>query len=281
MNELSLTTEVELNDGHAIPQLGFGVFQITDPEECATAVKTALDVGYRHFDTATVYQNEAFLGRTLEESGVAREDLFLTTKCWISDFGRESTRAALETSLSKLKTDYVDLYLLHWPEDGSMMAAWEALLAMREEGKCRSIGVSNFTLARFEKFFFTHTDEVPAVNQIEQHPLRSQGDTQAYCEEKGIAVESYSPLARAECLSNPELKRLAEETGKTPAQVILRWHLQHDRIVIPKSVHPERIRQNAEVFDFDLSDDQMARVDALNRDESVISWRPNDGKGWY
>lgn len=279
--DLSLQSKIDLNDGHAIPQLGFGVFQITDPAELSTAVECALDCGYRHFDTAKVYKNEASLGEVLAKSGVPREELYLTTKCWLSDFSKTKTRETFESSLEKLQSDYVDLYLLHWPEDHHMMEAWETLIALQAEGKIKSIGVSNFSVARFEEFFFQHTDVVPAVNQIELHPQRAQLDVQDYCRSLGCAVEAYSPLARAGILQCDALKTLAAEIGKTPAQLILRWHLQQGIIVIPKSVHPERIRENCELYDFSLNEAQMALIDRLNTETSIISWRPNDGVGWY
>lgn len=281
MNDLNLNANLSLRDGNEIPRLGFGVFQLTEPKECKRAVEAALDAGYRHFDTATVYQNEELLGKVFGDCGIARESLYLTTKCWISSFGKTETRQALELSLRKLQTDYVDLYLLHWPKDETMMAAWECLVEMQAEGKIKSIGVSNFSVARFEKVFFRHTEVVPAVNQIELHPLRQQLDVQNYCRERSIAVEAYSPLARANGLDCETLKTLAKETGKSPAQVVLRWHLQQGRVVIPKSANPRRIRENCDLYDFSLNKDQMARIDALEADRSVSGWRPNDGIGWY
>ncbi len=281
MCELNIDRVVPLRDGAQIPQLGFGVYELTDAQECNTAIQTALDAGYRHFDTATAYGNEGLLGSVFADSDIPREELFLTTKCWISDFGKAETRAALEKSLGKLKTDYVDLYLLHWPKDETMMPAWEALIELQAEGKIKSIGVSNFSVARFENFFFKHTEVVPAINQIESHPLRAQADVQSYCEGKQIVLEAYSPLARANIFENPTLKALAEECGKTPAQVILRWHLQQGRVVIPKSSNPSRIRENCDLYDFSLTADQLKRVDGLDENRSVSSWRPNDGIGWY
>ena len=281
MPELSLATAITLNDGHPMPQLGLGVFQIEDAAACESAVRAALDAGYRHIDTAAVYGNEEAVGRAVRDSGVPREEVFVTTKVWTSDFGTEATRRAFDSSLGKLGLDYVDLYLLHWPEDATMMAAWEVLIALRGEGRIRSIGVSNFTVRRFEEAFFPHTPEVPAVNQVELHPFWSREDLRAYCRGKGIAVESYCPLAKAERLGHPVLTEIAGDLGRTPAQVMIRWHLQHGLVVIPKSQRPERIRENASVFDFGLGPDQMKRLDGLNEDASVTRWRPHDGKGWY
>ncbi len=278
---MDLNTRIQLNDGSAIPQLGLGVFQLEDAAACERAVAAALDCGYRHIDTASIYGNEEAVGRALAASGIPREEIFVTTKCWIDDFGREATRNAFNASRKKLGLDVIDLYLLHWPVDETMMAAWETLVELRAEGKVRSIGVSNFSVRRFEDFFFRHTDIVPAVNQIELHPFGSRPDVRDYCRGKGIAVESYSPLARMKGLDHPELAAMAAEYGKSPAQVVIRWHLQHGRVVIPKSQHPERIRENADVFDFALTPDQMSRLDALNEDRFVITWRPGGEEAWY
>ena len=278
---LDRMTRITLNDGHTIPPLGLGVFQIEDATVCERAVAAALDCGYRHIDTAAIYGNEEAVGRAISRSGIPREELFVTTKCWVDDFGREATRKAFDASRKKLGLDVIDLYLLHWPVDETMMGAWEALADLRAEGAVRSIGVSNFTVRRFEDFFFRHTDVVPAVNQVELHPFNSRPDVREYCRGKGIAVESYSPLARAKGLDDPALAAIAAECGRTPAQVVIRWHLQHGLVVIPKSQHPERIRENAEVFDFALTPGQMSRIDALNEGRFVITWRPGGEERWY
>ena len=281
MNLLNLNTRISLNDGHSIPQLGLGVFQIEDAAACERAVAAALECGYRHIDTASVYGNEEAVGRAIAASGIPREEIYVTTKCWIDDFGREATRKAFDASRRKLGLDGIDLYLIHWPVDETMMGAWEAMVELRDEGKVRSIGVSNFTMRRFEEFFFRHTDFVPAVNQVELHPFGSRPDVRDYCSGKGIAVESYSPLARMKGLDHPELAAIARECGKTPAQVVIRWHLQHGLVVIPKSQQPERIRENADVFDFVLTAEQMRRIDALNEGRFVITWRPGGAEKWY
>lgn len=278
---LDRMTRITLNDGHTIPPLGLGVFQIEDATACERAVAAALDCGYRHIDTAAIYGNEEAVGRAISRSGIPREELFVTTKCWVDDFGREATRKAFDASRKKLGLEVIDLYLLHWPVDETMMGAWEALADLRAEGAVRSIGVSNFTVRRFEDFFFRHTDVVPAVNQVELHPFNSRPDVREYCRGKGIAVESYSPLARAKGLDDPALAAIAAECGRTPAQVVIRWHLQHGLVVIPKSQHPERIRENAEVFDFALTPGQMSRIDALNEGRFVIAWRPGGEDRWY
>jgi diketogulonate reductase-like aldo/keto reductase len=279
--DLHSDTTIPLSDGNAIPQIGFGLFQLTDPEETRTAVQAALEAGYRHFDDAAVYSNEKTVGEALKQSGIPRGELYLTTKCWISDFGTDRTRDACRRSLELLGVEYVDLYLIHWPIEPEMMEAWEVFQQLRAEGLCRSIGVSNVTKARFQKGFLPHTDVLPVLNQIECHPQRSQREVQTFCEENGIVVQAYSPLGRGEVLQHPELERIAREVGKTPAQVVLRWHLQHNRIIIPKSANRERIRENIDLFDLELSPEHMASIDALDRDESVISWRPRDGEGWY
>lgn len=283
MNKLTAESTLSLPDGTLIPQLGFGVYQLTDPEECKQAVKSALDIGYRHFDTASAYKNEEMLGDVFKEHGVSRDELYITTKCWISDFGKTKTRQSLEKSLRDLQMEYVDLYLLHWPEDSSMMEAWESMVEMQAEGKIKSIGVSNFSISRFEDFFFQHTDVVPAINQVESHPKLRQSKLQTYCKTKDIILEAYSPLGRGnkEILEDPALKEIAASTGKSTAQVILRWHLQQGRVVIPKSANPVRIQENFDLFDFRLSDEQLTVMDELDEDKSVLSWLPNDGIGWY
>ena len=281
MESLNVSTRIDLNDGHAIPQLGLGVFQLEDPAVCERAVAAALEVGIRHIDTAAGYENEEAVGRALAASGIDRHELFVTTKCWVDDYGREQTRRAFDASRKKLGLDVIDLYLLHWPVDETMMAAWDTLIALRAEGQVRSIGVSNFTVRRFEDFFFSRTDVIPAVNQVELHPFNNRPDVRAYCQGKGIAVESYSPLARMKGMDHPELAAVAAECGKTLAQITIRWHLQHGLVVIPKSQHPERIRENADVFDFVLTDDQMRRIDALNENRFVIGWRPGGEENWY
>lgn len=276
---LEITSTVKLNSGHEMPLLGLGVFQVDDGPACERAVRAALEAGYRHIDTAAAYRNEASVGRALADSGVAREDVFVTTKVFIQDFGREATRSACEESLRLLATDYVDLYLIHWPCDATMMDAWEAMQALRDEGKCRSIGVSNFTVRRFEEAFLPRTEEVPAVDQVEFHPFWYRKGLLDYCRGKGIQLEGYSPLARGQKLDDPTLGEVAAAYGKTPAQVLIRWQLQHDVVVIPKSSHPERIRENADVFDFEITAEDMARLDALNADESILTWRPEPN--WY
>ncbi|MQA78876.1 MAG: aldo/keto reductase [Streptosporangiales bacterium] len=256
---------VELNDGRSMPQLGFGVYKVP-PDETAVSVRTALDAGYRGIDTAALYRNEEGVGRAIAESGVPREELFVTTKLWNDWHGHDSALAAFDESLGKLGLDYVDLYLIHWPVPSRdlYVETWRAFERLRDEGRARSIGVSNFTEEHLGRLV-AETGTVPAVNQVELHPLLTQAPLRAYHAEHGIATEAWAPLARGgELLAEPALVELAEKHDRSPAQVVLRWHLQLGNIVIPKSVTPERIRQNIDVFDFTLSDDDMARIDGLH-----------------
>jgi len=275
--DLTFETRAQLNDGNEMPLLGFGAFQLEDGDQCERAVLDALEAGYRHVDTAHVYGNEASVGRAVAGSRIPREDLFITTKTPF-DLSPSSIRSVFEQSLSKLGTDYVDLYLIHWPMSDELAAPWETLEELRQEGKCRSIGVSNFTVARFEKAFFPQASSVPAVNQIELHVFNQRPDLVQYCRAKGIQAEAYSPLARAQRLDEPALVQLASEHDKTPAQVMIRWILQKGVVAIPKSASRERMRENADVFDFALTTDQMAVLDGLNEDLTALSWRP---KGFY
>jgi len=280
MDTLNIASTATLNDGKAMPLLGLGVFQMTDAAECLRAVQAALDAGYRHIDTAVGYQNEAGVGEALAQAGVPREEIFVTTKLPHTVGDPERTRATVESSLRKLRSEYIDLYLIHWPvRGGGTETAYETLQTLREEGKLRSIGVSNFTRRRFVEQFFKRVQERPAVNQIERHPFYANGDTVAYCRDEGIQLEAYSPLARAEAMDDPTLKEIAQARGKTVAQIMLRWQLQQGVVVIPKSARPERIAENADLYGFALSDEEMARIDALERQASVIGWRPEDD--WF
>lgn len=275
---LSIETGVTLNDGNRIPILGFGVFQIDDGAECERAVMDALEAGYRHVDTAFVYGNEASVGSAIARSEIARADLFVTTKTPF-DLSPESIRSVFEGSLERLKVEYVDLYLIHWPmADALLCPAWETLEQLRDEGKCRSIGVSNFTVRRLEDAFLGKVSTVPAVNQFEMHVFNQQQGLVGYCRGKGIQAEAYSPLSRAQRLSDPAIRQISAAHGKSPAQVMIRWLLQQGTVAIPKSATTSRIRENADVFDFELSDTQMRLLDGLNDDLSVQSWRP---KGFY
>jgi len=258
------TPTVTLNNGVTMPQLGFGVFQVPD-EETTAAVTTALEAGYRSIDTAAAYNNETGVGRALAASGIPRDELFVTTKLWNDDQGHDSALAAFDASLEKLGLDHVDLYLIHWPapERDRYLDTWRALERIHAEGRARAIGVSNFQPAHLQRLL-DETGIVPAVNQIELHPRLQQAELRAFHARHGIATEAWSPLAQGALLGHETITALAERHGKTPAQIVLRWHLHLGNIVIPKSVTPERIRQNLDVFDFELSDDEIAQIGALD-----------------
>jgi 2,5-diketo-D-gluconate reductase A len=255
---------VELNNGVRIPQFGFGVFQIP-PEETAQAVRTALEAGYRHFDTAQMYRNEEGVGAGIAESGVAREDVFVTTKLANDAHGHDNAITALEGSLRRLGFEYVDLYLIHWPlpHKDNYVRTWQGFEDILRAGKARAIGVSNFQPAHLDRLA-EETSVVPAVNQIELHPALQQTELRGYHQEHGIATEAWSPLAQAEVLDDPVLTDLAEKHGRTAAQVVLRWHIQLGTIVFPKSSSPERIKQNIDVFGFELDDEDMTAIGKLD-----------------
>lgn len=267
---------ITLNNGLVMPQLGYGVFKVPE-QEVYEAVREALQAGYRSIDTAMIYENEAGVGRALRDSEIPREDIFLTTKVWNKDQGYDQTLAAFQTSLDKLGVDYVDLYLIHWPmpDEDLYMDTWRALEHLYAEGKTKAIGVSNFHIPHLKRVLEEGTI-VPAVNQIELHPFLSQEAIRSFCREHGIFVEAWSPLMKGrDALTEPVIVDIAARHDKTPAQVILRWHLQHEIIAIPKSVTSSRIRENLDVFDFVLSADEMNHIDQLNRNERTGS-NPDD-----
>ena len=259
---------IRLNNGVEIPQFGFGVFQVP-PEETAKTVQAAFDAGYRHIDTAQMYQNEEGVGQAIAASGLPRDELFITTKLNNDSHGYDAALRRLDESLEKLGLEYVDLFLIHWPrpKEDRYVETWKAFEKIASNGAARSIGVSNFTIANLERLA-KETDTVPAVNQIELHPRLVQRELRNYQVEQGIATEAWSPIAQGgDLLSEHALIELAERYGKTPAQVVLRWHVQLGNIVFPKSMKPERMRENIDVFDFDLSNDDMDAVSALDRHE--------------
>jgi len=262
MSRPNSSPTVTLNDGRQIPQLGFGVWQISE-EQVVPAVLKALEVGYRHIDTAMIYGNEAGVGRAVRESGLPREEVFITTKLWNTD--HERAREALEESLERLGLDYVDLYLIHWPKLGldKRVEAWAAMEQARAEGLIRSIGLSNFT-PRFLSEILEKGSVTPAVNQIEYHPTFQQRSVEAANAAAGVVTQAWSPLGQAKHLDNAVLGRIAAELGRTPAQVVLRWHLQAGRVAIPKSVTPARIEENFAVTDFALTPEQVAAIDSLD-----------------
>ncbi|GAA3046196.1 aldo/keto reductase [Streptomyces roseofulvus] len=257
---------VTLNNGVEIPQLGFGVFQVSDDATTA-AVTAALETGYRSIDTAAVYGNEAGVGRALAASGLPREELFVTTKLWNTDQGYDATLRAFDASLAKLGLDHVDLYLIHWPTPARDLyrESWRALERLAEEGRIRAAGVSNFQPDHLRRLLDGAT-LTPAVNQIELHPGLQQAELRAFHAEHGIATEAWSPLAQGAVLDEAAITAVAARHGRSPAQVVIRWHLQLGNVVIPKSVTPHRIRENFDVLGFSLSDEEMRSVAALDRD---------------
>jgi 2,5-diketo-D-gluconate reductase A len=254
---------VSLNDGNRIPQLGFGVYKIPDAET-ADAVVSALDAGYRHIDTASFYENERGVGEGIRRSGLDRDDVFITTKVWWDQNGYDSTLRSFDASLDRLGFDTVDLFLIHWPapKHDKYVETWRALERIRDEGRARSIGVANFHVHHLERLA-RETDTVPAVNQVELHPWLPQNEVRAYGAEHGIVTEAWSPLARGRILGDPTLDALAAKHGVSAAQVVIRWQLQLGNVVIPKSVSPERIRQNLDVFSFTLDDADLAAIATL------------------
>jgi len=255
-----------MNNGVEIPQVGFGVYQIPASKTAGT-VRIALDAGYRHIDTAQVYGNEAEVGAAVVESGLPREDVFITTKLNPQNHGYASTSRGLEESLRKLRTSYVDLYLLHWPspDRDRYLESWRACEDLLAQGKARSIGVSNLTVADLE-WLAGHSETVPAVNQVELHPSFQQGELRRYHHSHGIVTEAWGPIALGESLKDPTLQALAKKYGKTPAQLILRWHVQLGNIPVSKSVTPSRIRENLAIFDFQIDADDMQRIATLEGD---------------
>jgi 2,5-diketo-D-gluconate reductase A len=266
---MSHVPTIDLNDDRAIPQLGFGVFQI-DPDETAEAVERALEVGYRHIDTAEMYENEREVNEGIGASGIDRGDIWITSKLNNGAHRPDDARRAAARTLSALGSDYVDMFLIHWPlptlYGGDYVSTWQTLEAFKAEGGARSIGVSNFEVEHLERLA-AEAEVVPAVNQIELHPYFQNREVAEYGESHGIATEAYSPIAQGAVLDDPAITEIADETGRTPAQVVLRWHIQHGYIVFPKSVTPERIRENFEIFDFELDDSAMDRIDSLDRGE--------------
>jgi 2,5-diketo-D-gluconate reductase A len=261
---------IQLNDGHEIPQLGFGVFQIP-PQDTAEAVRQALEVGYRHIDTAEMYGNEAGVGEAVRSSGLDRADVFVTSKLSNAAHRPDDARRAFDQTLKALGSDYVDLFLIHWPlptlYDGDYVSTWRVLEELKADGRARSIGVSNFQVAHLERLA-AETETVPAVNQIELHPYFLNEEVRSSGEERGIATEAWSPIAQGAVLDDPVIAGIAERLDRTPAQVVLRWHLQRGSIVFPKSTTPSRIRENFALFDFELARQDVEKIDNLDRGEA-------------
>ncbi|MEB5648493.1 aldo/keto reductase [Mammaliicoccus sciuri] len=265
---------IEFYNGNSIPALGLGTFRVENNDECREAVKHAIISGYRHIDTAQTYHNEEKVGQGIKEgleaTGLNREDLFITTKLWMTDYGRENVQSAYEASLERLGLDYVDLYLIHWPgQDKDLITeTWKAMEDLYNEGKIKNIGVSNFHVHHLESLL-QEASIKPVINQIECHPYLTQKELRTYLEAQKIVTQSWSPLMNGQILEDEVVKEIANELGKTPAQVIIRWNIDENIVVIPKSVTPSRIEENLNVFDFELSEDQLSRLNALNKDERI------------
>jgi 2,5-diketo-D-gluconate reductase A len=266
---LTAVPQITLNNGRSIPQLGFGVFQI-EPKDTAEAVSTALQAGYRHIDTAEMYGNEREVGEAIAKSGLDRSDIFVTSKLSNDAHLPEDARLAFELSLQELGFDYLDLFLIHWPlptrYDGDFVSTWQTLEEFYRDGRARSIGVSNFQPHHLRRLH-ENTEVPPAVNQIEVHPYLTQDEVRGFCAEHGIAVEAWSPIGQGLELDDPTIVSIAQRAGKTPAQVILRWHIQRGDIIFPKSVTPSRVKENFDIFDFELADGDVAEISALNKDQ--------------
>ncbi len=260
--ELTINSKVELNNGVSIPRLGFGTWKLKG-EMAYNPVRWALEIGYRSIDTAKLYGNETYVGKAIHDSKVSREQLFITTKVWDSDLGYQKTLKAFDTSLSKLKLDYIDLYLIHWPRK-LRNESWKAMVELYEQGRVKAIGVANFAIKHLKEFL-NKSEIIPAINQFELHPLlfSQQIKLIEFCKNNEIQIEAYSPLTHGKKLNNPKIKSIAQKYDKSPAQILIRWSLQHDFVVIPKSGKKDHIKENAEVFDFKISEKDMKELDSL------------------
>lgn len=267
---MSEVPTITLNDGNKIPQLGFGVFQI-EPNETKDTVLKAFEVGYQHIDTAEMYRNEKQVGEAVAASGIERSEIFITSKLNNGFHEPDAARKAFDETLQALGTDYIDLFLIHWPlptlYNGDFVSTWKVLEEFKKDGRAKSIGVSNFQVAHLEKLA-AECEVVPAVNQIELHPYFQNKAVKEYGEAQGIATEAWSPIAQGAVLDDETINKIATELNKTPAQVVLRWHIQHSNIIFPKSTTPSRIQENFEIFDFDLNDKQMSAIDGLDKGEA-------------
>ncbi|GIO96685.1 glyoxal reductase [Paenibacillus lautus] len=272
MTAKHLQDTTTLYNGVNMPWFGLGVFKVEEGPELVNAVRTAIQHGYRSVDTAAIYGNEEGVGQGiregLEAAGIKREDLFVTSKVWNADLGYESTLKAYDESLRKLGLEYLDLYLIHWPVEGKYIDAWKALETLYKEGRVKSIGMSNFQIHHLEKLM-KETEIKPMVNQVEYHPRLTQKELQAFCHTNGIQLEAWSPLMQGQLLDQEDLQRIAEKHHKSIAQIILRWDLQNGVVTIPKSTKEHRIAENAAIFDFELSDEEMQRIDSLNQNHRV------------
>jgi diketogulonate reductase-like aldo/keto reductase len=268
MNHLQSTTT--LHNGVKMPWLGLGVFKVKDGEEVVSSIKAAIEVGYRSIDTAAIYENEEGVGQAIAEANIPREELFITSKVWNSNQGYETTLAAFDESMEKLGLEYLDLYLIHWPvpAEGKYMETWKAFEKLYKDGKVRAIGVSNFQIHHLEDLM-ANCEIKPMINQVEYHPRLTQKPLHEFCKNNQIQLEAWSPLMQGHLLENPTLVDIAAKYNKSTAQVILRWDLQNEVVTIPKSITPKRIAENADVFDFELTQEEMEKINALNEDKRI------------
>ena len=278
-NKTPEVPNIKLNNGTTIPQVGLGLWEVKTKEECWTSIQTALDAGYRHFDSAQAYGNEASLGDVLGEafrgqSNLTREDIFITTKLWNENQKAELALPAFEESLENLQTDYVDLFLIHFPQSDTRQKAWKVLETIYASKKAKSIGVSNYTITHLEELL-DNTDIVPAINQVELHVFLQQKELQAYCAEKGIVIEAYSPLAHGKGLDDAALVEIGKKYLKSPAQIMLRWLTQNGMVVLPKSITPSRINENIDIYDFELSSKDLEVIGSLEKGLRTC-WDPTD-----
>ena len=261
--ELSIDSREKLNSGTEIPVFGFGTYQLTGEKRVKEALRAALETGYRLIDTAQMYGNEKFVGDVIRQSGIPREEIYITTKLDNDQHGYDKAKLSFDKSMDRLQLDYVDLFLIHWPVEGLRLESWRALVDIYNQGGAKAIGVSNYTI-RHLKELFNNSETKPAVNQVEFNPFNFQDDLLSFCKEEGIRLQGYTPLSRTNKFNNDTIQELSSKYSKTPAQIMLRWALQHNVIPIPKSSHPERIKENAHVFDFFIEDQDMEKLDSLH-----------------
>lgn len=265
---MNISSTVKLNNGVEMPWLGLGVFRANEGNEVEKAVLAALECGYKSIDTAAIYQNERGVGKAMIESGIPREEIFLTSKVWNTEQGYKTTLAAFEESLKKLQTNYLDLYLIHWPKGERSVETWKAMEELYEKGKIRAIGVSNFLVHHLEDFL-PHCKVIPAVNQVEFHPELMQPDLMRFCEKAGIRLEAWRPIMEGRVNNIPVFQELSKKYSKTPVQIVLRWDIQKGVVTIPKSVNPERIRSNSDLFDFELAAEDIQKIDQLDKNNRL------------
>jgi methylglyoxal/glyoxal reductase len=272
--ELTIKSKVKLNNGVEMPLFGLGVYQSDTGSETQNAVLDAIEAGYIHVDTAKLYRNEKDVGAAIKKSGIDRKDIFVTTKLWNTDQGYDSAIKAFNQSFESLDIDYIDLYLIHWPVENLRKDSWRAMETIMETGKCKAVGVSNYTIRHLEELF-EYANIIPAVNQVEFSPYLYQKDLHEFCKKHNIQLQAYSPLTQGQKLKDEALVEIAEKYNKTTAQIILRWALQHNIVVIPKSVHKKRIIENSQLYDFNISNEDMDKLNSLNQDFRTC-WDPSD-----